>query len=219
MLALARAIPGHDRNVRSGRWDRLPGVELHGQTLGLIGFGKIGREVARRAHAFGMRIVYRDPVEAVGEQQAASTDLESLLAVSDVVSLHLPLTPETRHLVDARALKRMKPTAFLVNTARGGLVDESALEGALREGWIAGAAADVFEREPPGASTLLSLDNFVATPHAGGATRQAVLRMGLEAAENALAVLRGERPKHVANPDVYAHPRWRTAAARGEIRP
>lgn len=222
MLALARAIPAHDRNVRAGGWDRLPGLELHGHTLGLLGFGRIGREVAHRARVFGMQIAYHDtvepPVDLVRSLDARAMDREALLAASDIVSLHLPLTPATRHIIDGRALRRMQPTAFLINTGRGGLVDEAALARALREGWIAGAAADVFEREPPGPSPLFELTNFIASPHAGGVTRQSSVRMGLEAAENALAVLRGERPENVVNPKVYAHPRAiRGGTGRQEI--
>ena len=211
MLALARAIPAQDRNVREGRWDRLPGAELQGQTLGLLGFGRIGREVARRALAFGMQIAYHDKAQPPGDLArslgARAMDRDDVLATSDVVSLHLPLTAETRHIIDGRALKRMKPTAFLINTGRGGLVDEAALARALKEGWIAGAAADVFEREPPGPSPLFELASFIASPHTGGVTRQSSLRMGLEAAKNALAVLSGERPENVVNPEVYDHPR------------
>ncbi len=208
ILAVARHIPYADREVRQGHWGRKTGVELSGSTLGLIGLGRIGRDVARRAYAFGMTIGYYDPFppppEAMTGFQARARSLDELLAESDFVSLHLPLTEETRNLIDARALARMKPTACLINTARGGLVDEQALYEALAGGRLAGAAFDAFAQEPPGDSPLLKLDNFVASPHAGSATAQTTLRMGLLASENALAVLRGECPEGVVNPDVFS---------------
>ena len=207
LLALARHIPRHDRTVKQGEWKRLTGTELSGLQLGLVGLGRIGREVASRASAFGMRIRYHDPVPPpqalLDSLGASSCPLDELLAGSDVVSLHLPLTEDTRQLIDRAALARMKPTAFLINTARGGLVDEQALYEALASGRLAGAAFDTFAQEPPRDNPLLQLDNFIATPHAGSATTQTTRRMGLMAAENALAVLRGERPAHVANPEVY----------------
>ncbi len=207
MLALARHIPRHDQTVKRGLWERIQGVELSGATLGVIGMGHIGREVATRAFSFGMEILYHDPVqppqELVDRLGASACTLEELLSTSDVVSLHAPHTDATHHLIDAVALDRMKPSALLINTARGGLVDEAALYEALVQGELAGAACDVFSEEPPRDSPLLALDNFVATPHAGSATVQATIRMGTMAAQNALAVLRGERPEHVVNPEVY----------------
>jgi D-3-phosphoglycerate dehydrogenase len=207
MLALARRIPYHDRLVKQGGWVRGPAVELAGYCLGIIGMGRIGREVAKRAAAFGMRILYHDPVappqEFVPSLQAAYRPLEELLSESDVISLHLPLTDDTRNLIGTSALRRMKSSAFLINTARGGLVDEQALYGALAEGALAGAACDVFSQEPPIDNPLLGLDCFIATPHMGSATLQTTLRMGRMASENALAVLRGERPASVVNLEVY----------------
>lgn len=207
ILALARHIPHHNRVVKQGHWRRTPGVELSGAVLGLIGMGRVGREVASRAAAFGMRILYRDPVpppqELLDRLGASSRPLEDLLSQSDVVSLHLPLDDDTRNLIDRQAIERMKPSALLINTARGGLVDEQALYEALVQGKLAGAACDSFSQEPPSESPLLDLDNFIATPHIGSTTLQATLRMGQMAAENALAVLRGERPEHVVNPEVY----------------
>ncbi len=208
ILALARHILYHDQMVKQGGWTPVTGVELEGQTLGLIGLGRIGREVARRAAAFNMRLLYYDPVppppELLSKVAAAYRLLETLLSESDIISLHLPLTDDTRNLIDQQALARIKPSAFLINTSRGGLVDEEALYRALVEGKLAGAACDVFSHEPPAGNPLLTLDNFIATPHVGSTTRQAALRMGLMAAENALAVLRGERPANVVNPEVYA---------------
>lgn len=208
ILALARHIPCADREVRQGKWGRKTGVELSGATLGLIGLGRIGRDVARRAYAFGMAICYYDPfpppAEAVAGFTARACSLEDLLTGSDFISLHLPLSEETRNLINAAALARMKPSAYLINTARGGLVDEQALYEALSSGRLAGAAFDAFAQEPPGDSPLLRLDNFIASPHAGSATAQTTLRMGLMASENALAVLRGERPDGVVNPAVFS---------------
>ena len=207
LLALARHVPQQHDRVRAGSWSPVGGVELAGETLGLIGLGRIGREVARRAAAFDMRILYHDPVPPTAEITdglgAEARPVDTLLAESDFVSLHLPLTPETRNLIDREALARMKPGAFLVNTARGGLVDETALYEALTGGRLAGAAFDVLAQEPPADSPLLKLENVIVTPHTGSATRQTTLRMGRMASANALAVMRGERPEHVVNPDVY----------------
>lgn len=207
MLALSRRLILHDRWVRAGQWKRANGMELIGSTLGIIGLGRIGREVASRARAFGMRIVFTDPAPPPEDQvralEAVALPLDELLSVSDVVSLHLPLTDETYHLIGARELALMKPDAFLINTARGGLVDERALYEALKEGRLAGAAFDVFEKEPPDESPLFQLDNFIATPHIGSATVQTTRRMGIMAAQNALAVLEGQRPEGVVNPQVY----------------
>ena len=202
ILALARQIPYHDRVVRAGQWTRIQGIELSGAVLGIVGFGRIGREVGSRAAALGMRVLFYDPFPPEGGQ-AESCTIDELLARSDVISLHLPLTKATRNLIDARALALMKPSALLVNTARGGLVDEPALYEALASGKLAGAACDVFASEPPGDSPLLRADNFIGVPHIGSATLQTTLKMGLLASQNALAVLRGERPEGVVNPAVY----------------
>lgn len=208
ILALARRIPYHDRLVKQGQWRRAPGVELYDATLGLVGFGNIGREVAQRAAAFGMRILYNDPApappELLARLGASYRSLEELLTESDIISLHLPLNQDTRHLIDRRALERMQPSAFLLNTSRGGLVDEQALYEALEQGRLAGAACDVFAKEPPANSPLLALENFIATPHIGSATAATTLRLGLRAAQNAVGVLRGERPADVVNPEVYS---------------
>lgn len=208
ILALARRITYHERLVKQGQWTRVPGIELSGASLGLIGFGFIGREVAQRAVGFGMRILYHDPVpapqELLARLGASYCSLEELLSGSDIISLHVPLTDDTHHLIERRALERIKPSAFLINTSRGSLVDEQALYEALAQGKLAGAACDVFSNEPPQDSPLLALDNFIATPHLGAATVQTTLRMGLRAVENVLAVLRGERPADVVNPEAYS---------------
>lgn len=205
LMALARSIPYHDRAAKLGKWNRVQGMELTGATLGLVGYGRIGREVAQRACALGMRVIAYDPLlppEAFGGSPVTPCDLDTVLQTSDAISLHLPLTAETHNLIDAAALARMKPTAYLINTARGGLVDEEALYEALAARRLAGAAFDVFSKEPPEASGLVALDNFIAAPHIGSATRQTAARMSLMAAENALAVLRGERPPGVVNREV-----------------
>ncbi|MBE0689650.1 MAG: phosphoglycerate dehydrogenase [Anaerolineae bacterium] len=207
MLALARHVTRHDRAIRNGDWSVISGMELHGQTLGIVGLGRIGQETAQRARAFGMRILYYDPVPASAEVVAAlgatACTLDELLAEADVVSLHLPLMDDTRNLIGARAMERMKTGALLINTARGGLVDEAALYEALAQNKLGGAAFDAFAKEPSIGNPLLELENFIPAPHSGSATRQTTLRMGLMAAENAVMVLRGERPLHVVNPDVY----------------
>jgi D-3-phosphoglycerate dehydrogenase / 2-oxoglutarate reductase len=193
LLTLARDLPRAIAVARSGGWTRSPGWELDGKTLGIVGLGRIGRAVAARAAAFGMRVIGHDPYvhDVPG---VVSVGLDELWATADAISLHLGLDARTRHLVDAGALARMKPGAVLINTSRGGLVDEAALVAALRDGAIAAAAADAFDREPPTGSPLLELPNFVPTPHLGAATREAARRMGEAAARNVVAVLtrRGE---------------------------
>jgi D-3-phosphoglycerate dehydrogenase len=206
LFSLARSIPYHDRVAKAGKWSRVTGIELTGATMGLLGLGRIGREVAQRCRALGMRVVSYDPLvspEQMGSVGCDPCSVDELLAQSDVVSLHLPLTPETRMIIDAATLAKMKQGAYLINTARGGLVDEDALYEALKAKRLAGAACDVFAQEPPDSAGLVSLDNFIAAPHIGSATEQTTKRMGLMAAENALAVLRGERPEGVMNPEAY----------------
>lgn len=204
LLALVRRVCEADRAVRAGGWPRLVGLELRGKCLGLVGFGRIGQRVAQRATGFGLRVVAYDPqpdraaAEALGVELV---DFHTVLEESDFLSLHLPLLPETRHLVGEPELRRMKATSFLVNTARGGVVDEAALARALHEGWIAGAACDVFEREPPEGSPLLSAPNLLLSPHMASHTREAIARASRVAAENVLAVLRGQRPPDAVNPE------------------
>lgn len=206
MLALARHIPQHAQLVKAGSWARIVGEELANKTLGIVGLGRVGQAVAQRARSFDMRIVYNDMCrqDLEGEGWLAYADLNTLLADSDVVSLHCALTVETHGLIGEDQLRAMKPTSLLINTARGGLVDEAALARALREGWIAGAASDAFVHEPPLASSLLALDNFIGTPHAGAATREAIGRMAAMAANNTIQALRGERPLHAVNPEVFS---------------
>lgn len=203
VLMITRRLGEGERLVRARRpWtfrlDFMLGAGLQGKTLGIVGLGQIGAAVARRATAFGMRIVYHgrraaDPA-VVAELGAELVSLPELLASSDVVSLHCPLTPETRHLIDAAALAAMRPTAYLVNTTRGPVVDESALADALHSGEIAGAALDVFEREPEVEPRLLDLDNVVLIPHLGSATVETRTAMAELAARNVVAVLAGQPP-------------------------
>ncbi len=208
MLALARNIPCQDRQIRAEDWSLLKGVELADRTLGLLGIGRIGQRVAELAHVFGMKILFYDPFppseEFVRRVGVESCTMDRIFAESDFVSLHLPLLPETRNLVNAERIASMKPGAFLINTARGGLVDEAALYEALESGKLGGAAFDAFEAEPSVGNPLIALDNFISTPHVGSSTAQTTLRMGLMASQNALAVLRGERPQFVVNPEVYS---------------
>jgi phosphoglycerate dehydrogenase-like enzyme len=175
LLALARNVARHDRGVRAGSWNRITGIELAGKRLGIVGYGAIGREVTRiTQQGLEMHVDAHDPL--LESADVPLLPLSELLATSDAVSLHLPLTPETRGIIGASELAAMKPTAFLVNTARGGLVDEQALAEALRSGRLAGAALDGFDEEPLGESPLRELDNIVLSPHAGAATEDAVLR-------------------------------------------
>jgi len=209
LLALVRNVVEADRSVRAGDWPPLVGVELRGKCLGLVGFGRIGQRVAQRAKGFGIRVVAYDPqpdraaAEALGVELV---DFARVLEESDFLSLHLPLTPQTRHLLGEEELRRMKPGSFLVNTARGGVVDEAALARALREGWIAGAACDVFEEEPPRTSPLLQAPRVLLSPHMASHTREAMARASRVAAENVLAVLRGQHPPHAVNPEVLSRP-------------
>ena len=204
MLALARFIPKADSSMKRGEWlkKQLKGIELHGKTLGLIGSGRIAQHVAKIAKGLGMNVLVYSPhctdekAEKMGARRAT---LEEVLRESDFVSLHIPKTEETYHLIDKEKLSLMKPTAYLINCARGGVVDEDALYEFLKEGKIAGAAIDVFEEEPPKGSKLLELDNVVLTPHIGANTKEAQIRAGTICAEQVMKVLRGEEPDYWVN--------------------
>ncbi len=195
MLVLARQISDADASMRQGRWDRalFRGVELKGKTLGLIGAGRIGGEVAIRCQAFGMDVIVYDPYLPSGRAEALGVDLVDLgrvLREADMISIHVPLNEETRHLVDADALDRMKDTAFIVNASRGGVVDEAALAQGLAGGKIAGAALDVFVEEPLSAdSPLLTAPNLVLTPHLGASTAEAQIAVAVEVSEGLRDVL------------------------------
>ncbi|MEM3018631.1 MAG: D-glycerate dehydrogenase [Candidatus Bathyarchaeia archaeon] len=206
ILCLARAIPVADAYVRR-RWWRpkakpLPlGLDIEGKTLGILGLGRIGYEVAKRAKAFGMRILYYDIVrnlKAEGEGMASYASLDDLLKASDFLTIHVPLVPETRKMIGERELRLMKRSAYIINMARGGIIDEEALCRALSEGWIAGAGLDVFAREPlPKDSPLIKMKNVVLTPHIGSATVEARRRMALMNATDVVRVLRGEEPINI----------------------
>jgi glyoxylate reductase len=203
LMAAARRVVEADQFARSGQWKRwqwdlLWGVDIHGKTLGVVGFGRIGRAVARRALGFNMRVLYTDTVRADDaterDLRASAVDLETLLRESDFVTLHTLLIPETRHLINERTLRLMKKTAVLVNAARGPVVDEAALVRALTEGWIAGAGLDVFEEEPKIHPGLLPLENVVLAPHIASASLDTRLAMATLAVRNCLAVLEGKPP-------------------------
>ena len=200
LLLLARPVLRAAAETRAGGWPRLPGLSLAGKTVGLVGFGAIGRQTARLLAGFDCRLLAYDPL--LNEATAAAlgvrpAGLDELLAASDFVSLHAPVTPATRGMVDVAFLARMKPGAALVNTARGELVDEAALLGALTSGRLRGAALDAFAAEPPGGDNpLLALPNVIATPHMGAHTDGATTAMGRMALADCLAVLRGEEPTH-----------------------
>jgi D-3-phosphoglycerate dehydrogenase / 2-oxoglutarate reductase len=186
LLALARSVGTHDRSVREGSWRRITGIELAGKRLGIVGYGAIGREVARIARGLDMDVVAHDPLVESGDGDVPLVSVEELYATSDAVSLHVPLTGETRGMVGAEELAAMKPTAFLLNTARGGLVDEEALAAALSSGRLAGAALDGFAEEPLGESPLRALENVIFSPHAGAATFDAVRRTANRAVDQLL---------------------------------
>jgi glyoxylate reductase len=196
LLAVARRLPEGHARVREGRWGPWQpaqdlGSDLAGATLGIVGWGRIGQAVARRAEAFGMRVSH--------SSRSSGVPLEALLEDADAVSLHTPLTPDTHHLIDARALKRMKPSAYLVNTARGPVVDQAALRDALVTGEIAGAALDVTDPEPlPAGDPLLGAPNLLVVPHIGSATTGTRARMASMAVDNLLAALAGRPMPHPA---------------------
>jgi lactate dehydrogenase-like 2-hydroxyacid dehydrogenase len=213
LLAAARRVVEGDRSVRAGEWRTwgpmlLLGVDVHGATLGIVGFGRIGQAVARRAAGFGMRVLYharhRVPEEVERATGATWVPLPELLAASDFVSLHVSLSAETRHLIDAAALGSMRRSAILVNTARGPVVDTGALVAALRDGTIRGAALDVTDPEPlPADHPLVGLDNCIVVPHIASATEATRGRMAAMSAANLLAGVRRERLPTPVNPEVY----------------
>ena len=206
LLMVARRAGEGERLVRSGGWKgwgptHMLGTKVTGKTLGLVGLGRIARAVARRAHhGFGMRVLFHDPYPPSPQVVAdlgveARPDVDTLVRESDFVSLHCPATPETRHLMDTRRLGLMKRSAFLINTARGDVVDEAALIAALRAGTLAGAGLDVFEREPAVSPELLTMENVVLLPHLGSATRETRIAMGERSLENLRAFFSGATPR------------------------
>ncbi len=213
LLSAARRVVESDKWVRGNNWELAfhpnywLGNEVQGSTLGIVGLGQIGLEMARRAQGFDMRILYHSRnrrLEAEAEYGLTHAALDDLLAQSDYVSLHVPLTPETRHLIGTDALRRMKPTAILINISRGPVVDTDALCTALREGWIGGAALDVVDPEPiPDDHPLLFMDNVTITPHIGSASVLSRRAMSIMAAQNLINGLNGQRLVHCANPELY----------------
>jgi glyoxylate reductase len=212
LMAAARRVPEGDRFLRSRTpwiWgpEMLLGQDVHGKILGIVGFGRIGQAVARRGKGFGMPVLYYDVFRPSSEVEEALDaeyrDLDGLLAESDLVSIHVALTPETRHLFGPDQFRRMKPTAVLVNTSRGPVIDEGALVEALRAGELFAAGLDVFENEPEVHPGLLELDNAVIIPHLGSATVETRDAMGLLAVDNVVAALEGRRPPTLLNPEVW----------------
>jgi glyoxylate reductase len=211
LMAIARRIVEADKFVREGKfrgWEPmlLLGTDVFGATLGIVGFGRIGQAMARRALGFNMRVLYYDnsriDEQLEKELKATFVDLPTLLKESDFVTLHVPLTKQTHHLIGEKELKMMKKDAYLINTARGPVVDEKALVKALKEGWIKGAALDVFENEPEIEPELLKLDNVVLAPHIASASYATRSKMSVMVAENIIKALSGEVPPNLVNPEV-----------------
>ena len=225
MLALAKEVARQDRLLRQGVWSRRNTLAIRGATLGIVGLGRIGKAVAQRAAAFQLRVLAYEPypdLDFVARHQVRLCSLEELLAQSDWVSLHLPLTPQTRHLVNRHTLALMKPGAFLLNTARGGLVCEQDLIEALRSGRLAGAGLDVFENEPCLDSPLFRMDNVVLTPHTAGIDQRSAMDMAVLAAQAVVRLGRGDWPQEwVVNPQVRSHAGWldrpRTSSAPATV--
>lgn len=210
LMAVARRLVEGDAWMRSGTWpgwdlDQLLGGDVWGKTLGIVGFGRIGRGLARRAQGFQMRVLYQDgiraPLEVEKQLNAEFVDLDRLLRESDFISLHVPLLPETRHLISAAAFENMKRTAYLINTSRGPVVDEAALVAALEQKKIAGAALDVYEYEPKVSPALVSRKDTILAPHIASATIETRTKMAVMAANNAAAAVEGRRPPNALNAD------------------
>ena len=213
LMAVARRVVEGDAWTRSGTWpgwdlDQLLGGDIWGKTLGVVGFGRIGRGVARRSQGFQMRVLYHDQVRVAAdverELHAEFVDFDRLLRESDFVSLHVPLLPETRHLISKDAFGKMKPTAYLINTARGPVVDEAALIEALEQRKIAGAALDVYEHEPKVHPALVARRDVILAPHIASASVETRTKMAVMAANNASALFEGRRPPNALNPEVLA---------------
>lgn len=206
MLSAARSIPRLDKAVRAGEWPRNQGIELCGKTLGIIGLGAIGRNLATRAIAFGMKVVAYDPFidESFIAQHGIAggkteADLDMVIRSANFISLHVPLMESTRHMIDAAAIAKMQDRAVIINTARGGIIDEAAAAEALKSGKLAALCLDAFEQEPVTDSPLKAFDNVIMTPHTGAHTNEAVSGMGMMAVENAIAVLSGKECKYILN--------------------
>lgn len=213
ILALAKRILDQDHKTRAGQWPRQATLPLRGRTLGIAGLGRIGKAVAVRGRCFGMRLLAYEPFPDkafVADQHVSLVPFDQLLTESDFLTLHLPLTPEAKHLINKKTLARMKPSAFLVNTARGGLVCETDLIAALRERRLAGAGLDVFEDEPPAKDhPLFGFENVVLTAHTAGVDQQSRDDMALHAAQAIVALSRGDWPaQQIVNPEVRGKFRW-----------
>lgn len=212
LLGLVRNIPAGHQSMQRGQWQPQWGHDLNGKTLGILGYGRIGHAVARRAVGFGLRIIAHDPHSKLGDNpfNAQFVSLDELLAQSDYLTLHSSLTPLTRGMIDEARLRRMKPTAYLINAARGALIDESALIRALNERWIAGAALDVFVEEPlPPDHPLRHAPNVLLTPHQASSSRETGERISAATAQAVLDLISGRKPLQPLNPEVFNSPRFR----------
>jgi D-3-phosphoglycerate dehydrogenase len=214
MLAVGRRIMLLDRDIRRGGWNlnvAKPVHRIRGSTLGIVGFGRIGRMTGEKGRAFGMNLIAYDPLlpaADIRDRGAEPVDFDELLTRADYISIHAPLTPATHHLFDARAFRKMKRTAVIVNTARGVLIDPEALAQALRDHWIGGAGIDVLSREPPEkGNPLIGLDNIVMTSHEAFYSEESLVELQTRTAQEVVRVLRGERPLNLANPEVATHTR------------
>jgi D-3-phosphoglycerate dehydrogenase / 2-oxoglutarate reductase len=207
LLSIVRKIPRANARTQSGTWEMREAVPIHrirGTVLGLVGFGQIPRLVAPKARAFGMRVVAYDPYvsqDVISQAGVEGLGFDQLLSISDYVSIHTPLMPATYHLFNAQVFRRMKPTAYLVNTARGPVVDEAALADALDHKWLAGAAIDVMEQEPPVRSPLFGRENVIVTPHTSFYSEESLLDLQRKAAEEVVRVLSGQAPRNPVNPE------------------
>lgn len=204
ILSLARRIPEADQKTKSGKWEKIIGKSVWKKTIGIIGLGKIGRQVVKRAQGFEMNIlvfrrnIFKDKKFAQ-KYGIKYVNLEKLLQKSDYITIHIPLNDATRGMISYKELEKIKKEAFLINTSRGGIVDEEALYDALRNNKLRGAALDVYNNEPPGKSPLMELDNVIMTPHIGAYTEEAIENMGMQAAQNLIDVLEGRKPKNRVN--------------------
>ncbi len=215
MFALARNVCRYNTAIYNGNWELktgMPMYRMNGRTLGILGFGKIGQTLAAKARGLGLKLSAYDPYlpEAIfAQHQTERVSIEDLFARADFISVHMPLTPQTRHMVNQDLLRKMKPTAFLVNTSRGGVIDQDALIQALQEGWLAGAGLDVFEPERlPPEHPLFHTPNLLATPHVAFYSEESVVELETKAAQNVADILAGRRPAAIVNPQVLDLPRW-----------
>jgi D-3-phosphoglycerate dehydrogenase len=207
LLALVRKIPSSNTRTQGGKWEMRAVVPIHrlrGTVLGLVAFGQIPQLVAPKAQSFGIRVVAYDPFVPKQVAERAGVELvefDELVQISDYISIHTPLLPTTKHLFNADVLRRMKPTAYLINTARGPIIDEAALANALEQGHIAGAGLDVMEQEPPSGSPLFGRDNVIVTPHTSFYSEESLVDLQTKAAEDVVRVLTGQAPRNAVNPD------------------